>query len=187
MARLTQVLAAGAVWLGLAIALRAQDLDRQGITSAGVCARCHISSSLEWGISKHSTITGAVRSPNCVGCHGPSKGHIADEQNSVKPDHIPRGAAIAALCVQCHRAGCPQTLAKATCQDCHHPHALVNPKLDAAAVEALADPKVQTRLVDLGYQVFPRERQTPEALGAMQKADAEKWWPIIKASGIKSQ
>jgi tripartite-type tricarboxylate transporter receptor subunit TctC len=60
-------------------------------------------------------------------------------------------------------------------------------KLDAAAVEALADPKVQTRLVDLGYQVFPRERQTPEALGAMQKADAEKWWPIIKASGIKSQ
>jgi len=138
MARLTQVLAAGAVWLGLAIALRAQDLDRQGITSAGVCARCHISSSLEWGISKHSTITGAVRSPNCVGCHGPSKGHIADEQNSVKPDHIPRGVAIAALCVQCHRAGCPQTLAKATCQDCHHPHALVNPKLDAAAVEARA-------------------------------------------------
>jgi tripartite-type tricarboxylate transporter receptor subunit TctC len=60
-------------------------------------------------------------------------------------------------------------------------------KLDAAAVEALADPKVQTRLADLGYQVFPRERQTPEALGAMQKADAEKWWPIIKASGIRSQ
>jgi len=60
-------------------------------------------------------------------------------------------------------------------------------KLDAAAVEALADPKAQARLVDLGYQVFPRERQTPEALGAMQKADAEKWWPIIKEAGIGAQ
>jgi len=58
-------------------------------------------------------------------------------------------------------------------------------KLNAAAVEALADPAVQSRLVDLGMQVFPRERQTPEALGALVKADAEKWWPIIKESGIK--
>jgi tripartite-type tricarboxylate transporter receptor subunit TctC len=60
-------------------------------------------------------------------------------------------------------------------------------KLDAAAVAALADPNAQARLVDLGYQVFPRERQTPEALGAMQKADAEKWWPIIKEAGIGAQ
>jgi hypothetical protein len=35
--------------------------------------------------------------------------------------------------------------------------------------------------------VFPRERQTPEALGALVKADAEKWWPIIKAAGIKAE
>jgi tripartite-type tricarboxylate transporter receptor subunit TctC len=59
-------------------------------------------------------------------------------------------------------------------------------RLNAAAVEALADPAAQTRLVDLGYQVFPRERQTPQALGAMQKADAAKWWPIIKEAGIKA-
>ena len=58
-------------------------------------------------------------------------------------------------------------------------------KLNAAAVEALADPTVQSRLVELGLEIFPRERQTPEVLGAMVKADAEKWWPIIKEFGIK--
>jgi tripartite-type tricarboxylate transporter receptor subunit TctC len=60
-------------------------------------------------------------------------------------------------------------------------------KLDVAAAEALADPAVQSRLVDLGMSVFPREQQTPAALGALQKRDAEKWWPIIKASGIKAE
>jgi tripartite-type tricarboxylate transporter receptor subunit TctC len=58
-------------------------------------------------------------------------------------------------------------------------------KLNAAAVEALADSLVRSRLAELGYEVFLRERQTPEALGAMQKADIEKWWPIIKELGIK--
>jgi tripartite-type tricarboxylate transporter receptor subunit TctC len=60
-------------------------------------------------------------------------------------------------------------------------------RLNAATVEALADPAVRSRLVDLGYEVFPRTRQTPEALGALQKADAEKWWPIIKELGIKAE
>jgi tripartite-type tricarboxylate transporter receptor subunit TctC len=46
-------------------------------------------------------------------------------------------------------------------------------KLDAAAVEALADPVVRSRLVDFGYEVFPRERQTPDALDALVKSDAE--------------
>jgi hypothetical protein len=54
-------------------------------------------------------------------------------------------------------------------------------------VEALADPAVRSRLVDLGFEVFPREQQTPEALGAMVKADAAKWWPIIKEFGIKPE
>jgi tripartite-type tricarboxylate transporter receptor subunit TctC len=58
-------------------------------------------------------------------------------------------------------------------------------KLNAAAVEALADPAVRSRLVDLGYEIFPRDRQTPEALGALVKADAERTWPMIKAAGIK--
>jgi FGGY family of carbohydrate kinases, C-terminal domain/Tripartite tricarboxylate transporter family receptor len=58
-------------------------------------------------------------------------------------------------------------------------------KLNAAAVEALADPAVRSRLVELGYEIFPRNRQTPEALGALVKADAERTWPTIKAAGIK--
>jgi tripartite-type tricarboxylate transporter receptor subunit TctC len=60
-------------------------------------------------------------------------------------------------------------------------------KLNAAVVEALADPAVRSRIIDLGYEVFPREKQTPEALGALVKADAAKWWPIIKDLGIKAQ
>jgi tripartite-type tricarboxylate transporter receptor subunit TctC len=60
-------------------------------------------------------------------------------------------------------------------------------KLNAAVVEALADPAVQSRLVDLGLGLIPREQQTPEALGALQKAEAEKWWPVIKELGIKAQ
>jgi hypothetical protein len=47
-------------------------------------------------------------------------------------------------------------------------------------VEALADPAVRSRLGDLGMEIFPREWQTPEALAALVKADAEKWWPLIK-------
>jgi tripartite-type tricarboxylate transporter receptor subunit TctC len=58
-------------------------------------------------------------------------------------------------------------------------------KLNAVAVEALADPAVRSRLVELGFEVFPHERQTPESLRAMVRADAEKWWPIIKELGIR--
>jgi tripartite-type tricarboxylate transporter receptor subunit TctC len=48
-------------------------------------------------------------------------------------------------------------------------------KLNAAALEALADPAVRSRLTDLGVEIFPRVQQAPEALGALVKADAEKW------------
>ena len=59
-------------------------------------------------------------------------------------------------------------------------------KLNVAAVEALAYPAVRSRLGDLGMEIFPRERQTPEALAALVKADAEKWWPIMKELGIRA-
>jgi tripartite-type tricarboxylate transporter receptor subunit TctC len=58
-------------------------------------------------------------------------------------------------------------------------------KLNAAAVHALANQAVRSRLLELGYEIAWRESQTPEALAALQKADAEKWWPIIKQLGIK--
>lgn len=60
-------------------------------------------------------------------------------------------------------------------------------KLNAAAVEALAVPEVRARFADLGLELFPREQETPAALGALQKSDIEKWWPIIKAAGIKAE
>ena len=58
-------------------------------------------------------------------------------------------------------------------------------KLAAAVRAALADPATRKRLVDLGQEIFPVEQQTPEALGAYQKAEIEKWWPIVKAANIK--
>jgi len=60
-------------------------------------------------------------------------------------------------------------------------------KLNAAAVAALADPETRKRLVDLAQDIYPRDQQTPEALEAFHKAEIEKWWPIIKAAGIKAQ
>ena len=60
-------------------------------------------------------------------------------------------------------------------------------KLNAAVVETLADPSVRQRMADLGQGTWPREQQTPEGLAAQQKAEIEKWWPIIKAAGIKAQ
>jgi tripartite-type tricarboxylate transporter receptor subunit TctC len=58
-------------------------------------------------------------------------------------------------------------------------------KLNAAAVEALADPSVQSRIAAFGMEIFPRERQTHQTLGALVKAEAEKWLPLIKEFGIK--
>ncbi len=60
-------------------------------------------------------------------------------------------------------------------------------KLNAAVVATLADPAVRTRFSELGQEVFPRAQQTPEALLALQKAEIDKWWPIIKAADIKGQ
>ena len=60
-------------------------------------------------------------------------------------------------------------------------------KLNAAVVEALADPAVRQRFADAGLDIPPRAQQTPEALGAHHKAEADKWWPIIKAANIKAE
>ena len=59
-------------------------------------------------------------------------------------------------------------------------------KLTAAAREALADNNVRGRIAHLGQEIPPVEQQTPEFLGAFQKAEIETWWPIIKAAGIKA-
>jgi tripartite-type tricarboxylate transporter receptor subunit TctC len=63
----------------------------------------------------------------------------------------------------------------------------ITAKLNMAAVEALADPAARSRLADFGLEIFPREQQTPEALGALVKADAERLWPLFKEFGISAE
>jgi len=58
-------------------------------------------------------------------------------------------------------------------------------KLNGAIVAAMADPSVRQKLTDLGQEFYPPELQTPEALGAFQKAELEKWGPIITAANIR--
>jgi tripartite-type tricarboxylate transporter receptor subunit TctC len=60
-------------------------------------------------------------------------------------------------------------------------------KLNSAVRGALADANVRKRLGELGQELFPPEQLTPEALGARQAAEIERWWPIIKAANIKAQ
>jgi hypothetical protein len=52
---------------------------------------------------------------------------------------------------------------------------------------ALADPAARSRLADIGQEIFPSERQTSQALATFHKAETEKWWPVIKAAGIKPE
>jgi tripartite-type tricarboxylate transporter receptor subunit TctC len=59
-------------------------------------------------------------------------------------------------------------------------------KLSAAAMAAMADPTVRQRFHDLGQDIPAREQQTPDAFGAFQKAEIEKWWPLIEAAHIKA-
>ena len=60
-------------------------------------------------------------------------------------------------------------------------------KLNAAAMDAMADPTVRSRMADLGLDIPPREQQSPAALAALQKAEIAKWWPIVKAANIKGE
>jgi tripartite-type tricarboxylate transporter receptor subunit TctC len=60
-------------------------------------------------------------------------------------------------------------------------------KLNAAIVEFLVDPLVRERFADLGQEIPTREQQTPEGLAAYHKAEIDKWWPMIKAAGLKAE
>ena len=60
-------------------------------------------------------------------------------------------------------------------------------RLNAAMTQILANPSVKTRFAELGIEITPLDQQSPEALRAFQKAEMERWWPIIKASGLKGE
>jgi tripartite-type tricarboxylate transporter receptor subunit TctC len=60
-------------------------------------------------------------------------------------------------------------------------------KLNAAVRRALAEPAIQQRLAAVGHDVMPADQQSPEALAAYHKAEIEKWWPIVRASGLKAE
>jgi tripartite-type tricarboxylate transporter receptor subunit TctC len=60
-------------------------------------------------------------------------------------------------------------------------------RLNSAVVDTLADPVGRQRIADLGLDMPPREKPTPAALHAHHKAEIEKWWPIIQATGITAQ
>ena len=60
-------------------------------------------------------------------------------------------------------------------------------KLNDAAVKALADPNIRQKLVDLAQDIFPPAQLTPQGLLAFHKEEIAKWWPIIKAAGIKAE
>jgi tripartite-type tricarboxylate transporter receptor subunit TctC len=60
-------------------------------------------------------------------------------------------------------------------------------KLNEAAVKALADPALREKFAGLGQEIPPVAQQTPQALAAFQKAEIDKWWPIVQAAGIKAE
>jgi tripartite-type tricarboxylate transporter receptor subunit TctC len=58
-------------------------------------------------------------------------------------------------------------------------------KLNGAVVEALGNPALQTRFIELGQEIYPLAQQTPAALDELVRTDAAKWWPIVKALNFK--
>jgi formylglycine-generating enzyme required for sulfatase activity len=137
-----------------------QERPDQQFQQAGVCARCHVISVVEWGMSRH-----LKAGTGCVECHGASQGHVIDERNNIKPERMPRGAALAGLCAGCHKSGCPNSRQTASCQNCHHVHALVNP----TKPPAVRDQRLEQRAAQ--WERFSRQMAEGERLAGLEQWD----------------
>jgi formylglycine-generating enzyme required for sulfatase activity len=153
---------------------------------AGVCARCHVISVVEWGMSGHRKA-----STGCTSCHGASLGHIQDERNNVKPDRIAHGNAIGGICADCHKDGCPKSGQKAGCADCHHFHALVDPRKPASAAlpdsragESTAPSQQFTKLMAEGENLAKSE-QWEQARAAFESALQQKPGDVAAVEKVK--
>src|SRR4029079_10531502 len=60
-------------------------------------------------------------------------------------------------------------------------------RLNAGVAGALADPAIQRQFIDLGQDVPDPGQQTPTGLAALQRAEIDKWWPIVRAAKIKGE
>ncbi|NQU24834.1 MAG: hypothetical protein HQ567_26425 [Candidatus Nealsonbacteria bacterium] len=92
------------------------------------CQQCHVDIEDEYAPSLHFK-----QKVSCKDCHGPSKGHLADENNEVKPDRLFARKDVDRLCGKCHECAretddeTPGQRAK-VCTDCHGPHDLADVK-----------------------------------------------------------
>jgi tripartite-type tricarboxylate transporter receptor subunit TctC len=60
-------------------------------------------------------------------------------------------------------------------------------RLNAAVRAALADTALQEKLIALGLDLPKPDAMSPEALARLQRAEIDKWWPIVKAARMKSE
>jgi tripartite-type tricarboxylate transporter receptor subunit TctC len=59
--------------------------------------------------------------------------------------------------------------------------------LSKAVRDALAEPRVRQRFADLGQEIPPAEQQTARWLAEFQKAEVDKWVPLVKAAKVKTE
>jgi formylglycine-generating enzyme required for sulfatase activity len=159
-----------AILISLAGLLLSAQAPARKPAEAGPCARCHINDTLEWGVSRHPSAGVA-----CTTCHGTSQGHVVEERNNVKPERLPRGAAIAALCRECHAPGCPKTRRQDSCQTCHHVHALVDTsrkpeEIAAQRIGRAADRRPEYEKALSAAEAFAAKSQWKEALAQFEQA-----------------
>lgn len=62
----------------------------------------------------------------------------------------------------------------------------VTARLTKALQQALKDPAVAKRLDDLGAEIVPVDKQTPDGLKTWLKAESDKWQPLLKTMKVEA-